>query len=73
MPKQLPSRDECLIPPHEAAFRKYEELWRSSIFVLWRKTVHVELLTLERLWRDTEVVQARDLRDRKCQKCAGKK
>lgn len=37
------------------------------------KTVHVELLTLERVWRDTEVVQARDLRDGKCQKCAGKK
>jgi len=37
------------------------------------KTVHVELLTLERVWTGTEVVQTRDLTDRKCQKCAGKR
>lgn len=37
------------------------------------KTVHVELLTLDRVWRGTEVVQTRDLTAGKCQKYAGKR
>ena len=58
-------------PHHEAASRKRGGTEREvATLSSGGETVRVELLTPERVQRGTDVVQARELRDGKCQKCA---
>lgn len=68
-PLEMSVRD----PHHEAASRKQgrmESFGEVATLSSGGETVCVELLTPERVRRGTEVVQARELRGGKCQKCA---